>query len=81
MIKEKCKRIYILIKDFNRFMYDYTLHIGKKYFCRYCLQTFNTAEILKSNIKDCMKINDKQMIKMPKKGDSKIMRGKQNHHL
>ena len=55
--------------------------LEKKHFCRYCLQTFNTAEILKSNIKDCMKINDKQMIKMPKKGDSKIMRGKQNHHL
>ena len=67
MIKEKGKIHYFLIKDINKFMHDYTLHLGKKHFCHYCFQAFSTAEILKSNVKDSIKINDKQMIKMPKK--------------
>ena len=37
LIKEALKKHYVLIKDFNRFMYEYTLHRGRKYFCRYCL--------------------------------------------
>ena len=38
-------------------------------FCRYCLQSFNIEEILKCHIKDCFKINGKQKIIMPKKGE------------
>ena len=60
-------------------MYDYTMHLGRKHFCHYFLQTFSTAEILKSKVKGCVKINDKQMTKMPKKVNmlhSKIMREK-----
>ena len=38
-------------------MYDHTLHRGKKYFNRYCLQAFSTREILKRRIKDCLNIN------------------------
>ena len=41
-------------------MYDHNLHRGRKHFCRYCLQAFSAEEILKSNIKDCFKINGKQ---------------------
>ena len=70
---------YVLIKDFDTFMYDHTLHRGRKHFCRYCLQAFRTEEILKRHIKDCFKINDKQRIIMPKKGEyvnSKIMNEK-----
>ena len=33
------------------------------------LQAFKTEEILKHHIKDCFKINNKEMIKMPKKGE------------
>ena len=29
------KKHCVLIKDFNTFIYDYTLHRGRKYFCRY----------------------------------------------
>ena len=36
-------------------------------FCHY-LQAFSAEEILKRHIKDCFKINGKQEIKMPKKG-------------
>ena len=63
------KRHYVLIKDCNTFMYDHTLHRGRKHFCRYCLQACSTEEILKSHIKDCFKINGKQRIIMPKKGE------------
>ena len=44
-------------------MYDYTQHRGRKHFCRYCLQTFRTADVLKCHINHCFKINGKQSIK------------------
>ena len=61
------KKHYFLIKDFNTFMYDHTLHRGNTHFCCYCLQAFKTAEKLKCHVKDCFKINGKQTIKMLKK--------------
>ena len=69
MTEEKDKKHYALIKDFNTFIYDHTLHCGRKHFGRYCLQAFSTAEILTSHVNDCLKINRKQMIKMPKTGE------------
>ena len=68
-IGEKDKKHYVLINYFNTFMYDHTLHLGKKHFCCYCLQAFSTEEILKHHIKDCVKINSKKCIIMPKKGE------------
>ena len=53
LIGEKVKRHYVLIKNFNTFMYDHTLHRGRKHFCCYCLQDFRTKTILKRHIKDC----------------------------
>ena len=47
-------------------MNDHTLHHGRIHVCCCCLQTFCTEEILKLHIKDCFKINSKQMIGMPK---------------
>ena len=67
LIGEKGKRHYPLIKDFNTFLYDDTLHRGRKPFCCFCLQTFSTEKILICHVKDCLKINGRQMIKMPKK--------------
>ena len=46
LIKEKGKRHYVLLKDFNTFMYNHTLHHEKRHFCRYYLQAFSTEEIL-----------------------------------
>ena len=68
MIGEEDKRHYALIKDFNTFMYDHTIHRGRKYSCCYCLQVFSTEEMLKRHIKDCFKINGKQRIMILKKG-------------
>ena len=39
------------------------------HFCRYSLQVSSTEEILKSQIKDCFKINDKKRIILPGKGE------------
>ena len=50
LIGEGEKNDYVLIKGFNAFMYDYTLHHGRKYFSCYCLQAFRTADVLKCHI-------------------------------
>ena len=66
LIGEEDKRHYVLIKNFNTFMYDHTLHCGRTHFCCYHLQAFTNEEIIKCHVKDCFKINGKQMIKMQK---------------
>ena len=43
--------------------------VEEKNFCHYCLHAFITEEILKRHIKDCFKINAKQITIMPKKGE------------
>ena len=59
---------YVFVKVFNTFIYDHTLlHHGRKIFCRYCLQSFSTEEILKRHVKDCFITNLKQRIIMLKK--------------
>ena len=49
---EEGKRHYVLIKDFNTFLCDHSIHRKRKHFCCYCLHAFNTEEILKCHIKD-----------------------------
>ena len=68
LISNDNKRHYTYIKDFNRFMYKKTKHHCKKHFCISCLQCFSTKEILNSHIKNCLIINKKQNIIMPKFG-------------
>ena len=67
MIGEEGKRQFVLIKYFNTFMYDHTLHHEKKYFCRFYSESFSAKEIFQHHIKDCFKINGKQRIITPKK--------------
>ena len=55
-------------------MYDHSLNRGRKHLCRYCLQAFTSEEILKRYIKGCFRINDKETIKMPKKGEYVIFK-------
>ena len=69
LIGEEATIHHVLIKDFNTFMYDHTLHCGRKHFCCYCLQAFSTEKMLKCHVKDCFKINGKQMIKMTKNNE------------
>ena len=67
-IEAEGKNHYVLFKDFDIFIYDHILHRRRKHFCRYCLQSFSTSEILKRHFKDCFETNGKQRIKARKKG-------------
>ena len=69
LIRKREKRHSVMIKDFNTFMYEHSLHRGSKHFCHSCLHVFTTEEILMRHIKDCFKINGKQTIKMSKKSE------------
>ena len=69
MIDQEGKKHYVLIKHLTTLMYDHTLHRGRNHFCRYYLQVFSTTEILKCHVNDCVKINGKQRIRIPKKGE------------
>ena len=43
--------------------------VEEKHFCCYCLQPFSREETLNCHVKDYFKINGKQMIKIPEKGE------------
>ena len=62
LIGEQGKRNYVLIKDFNTFMYNHTLHRGRKHVCHCCLKAFSTKGILKCHVKDMLKIDLKLMV-------------------
>ena len=65
LIEEEGKRHYVLIKEFDTFMYDYTLHRGRKHFC---LQAFS----IQKNVKMWMT----KILKKVNTLDSKTMKGK-----
>ena len=58
---------YIYIKDFNRLVFTFTKHKGKKHFCMHCLQCFYSNESLAKHRVNCIAINGVQAIKMPEK--------------
>ena len=59
LITEDENKHYVLIKDFNRMMYNKTKHKEKKHFCMYCLQNFSTEQILLKHKDNCMVVNGK----------------------
>ena len=71
---------HALVIDFNTFIYDHSLHRGRKNVCHYCLPAFIIEEILKRHVQYCYKINS-QTVKMAKKDEyvkSKIFERKIN---
>ena len=42
---------YVLIKDFNKFMYQQTKHKERKHFCMHCLQCFSSERVLNNHKK------------------------------
>ena len=73
LITENKNNHYVLIKDFNKFMYNQTKHEHRKHFCMHCLQCFSSDRVL-SNHKDiCIQVNGTQAIKMPTK-DNNILK-------
>ena len=47
LLGEEGKMNYVLIKNFNTFMYDYTLHCGRKQYCHFCLLAISTEKNIK----------------------------------
>ena len=77
LITEGENNHYVLIKDFNKFMFNQTKHEHRKHFCMYCLQCFSREDVLTEHKNNCISINGKQAINMPEKGDKVYFK---NHH-
>ena len=60
------KSDYVLIKDFDRFMFQKTKNKNKKWFSKNCLQCFSSTNVLTKHKEDCLKINGKQSVKLEK---------------
>ena len=73
LITEDKNKHYVLIKDFNRFMFNQTKHEGKKHFCMHCLQCFSSEEVLSTHKDNCIQVNGTQAVKMPDK-DNNILK-------
>ena len=70
LITKDEKKHYVLIKDFNTFMYNQSKHKERKHFCMYCLQCFSSERILANHVNNCLTINGAQAINMPKQGEN-----------
>ena len=70
LITEDEKKHYVLIKDFNAFMYNQIKHKNKKHFCMYCLQCFSSERIFANHVNNCLTINGNQAINMSKQGEN-----------
>ena len=77
LITEGENNHYVLIKDFNKFMFNQTKHEHRKHFCMHCLQCFSREDVLTEHKNNCISINGEQAIKMPEKGAKVYF---QNHH-
>ena len=70
LITKDEKKHYVLIKDFNAFMYNQSKHKEKKHFCVFCLQCFSSESVLVKHANNCLTINGKQAINIPKQGEN-----------
>lgn len=73
LITEKENKHYVLIKDFNRFMYNKTKHEHRKHFCMHCLQCFSSESVFNNHKDNCIQVNGTQAVKMPDK-DKNILK-------
>lgn len=78
LITEEKNQHYILIKDFNKLIFDQTKHKCKKHFCMHCLQCVSSEDVLTKHKTNCMVINGEQAIKMPSKDNNELKY--QNYH-
>ena len=73
LITKNENKHYVLIKDFNKFMYNQTKHEHRKHFCMRCLQCFSSDRVLNNHKDNCIQVNGTQAIKMPTK-DNNILK-------
>ena len=64
------KKYYVLIRDFNRFMYNQSKHQHNKHFCLSCLECFSPKDVLEKHTTTCLIINYRQDINMPKEAEN-----------
>ena len=62
LLIEDDKSHYVYIKDFNTFMFHQTKNKNKKWFCKSCLQSFSSENVLIKHKQDCLSINGVQSI-------------------
>ena len=67
LITKNENKHYVLIKDFNKFMYNQTKHKERKHFCMHCLQCFSSDRVLNNHKENCIQVNGTQAIRMPNK--------------
>ena len=67
LITENENKHYVLIKDFNKLMYNQTKHKERKHFCMYCLQCFSSERVLTNHKENCIQLNGTQAVNMPDK--------------
>ena len=53
LLTENENKHYVLMKDFNRFMFKQTKHKNKKRFCMHCLQCFSSERVLNNHKDNC----------------------------
>ena len=73
LVTENENKHYVLIKNFNKFMYNQTKHKERKHFCMQCLQCFSSDRVLNNHKENCIQVNGTQGIKMPDK-DNNILK-------
>ena len=76
-MKKQINSHYVLIKNFNSLMYNFTKHKDTKHFCRRCLHCFSSKILLERHKADCFPINGTQAIEMPAEGSKIYFK---NHH-
>ena len=72
LITEEKNKHYVLIEDFNRFMYNQTKHKESKHFCMHCLQCFSSERVLNDHKDNCITVNGTQAVKMPDKNNNTL---------
>ena len=70
LITENDNKHYVLIKDFNRFMFNQTKYEGKKHFCMHCLQCYSSERVLNNHKDNCIQVNGTQAVKKPDKNNN-----------
>ena len=60
------KSHYVYIKDFNTFMFHKTKNKNKKWFCKSCLQSFSSEDVLIKHRENCLSIRGQQSINLEK---------------
>ena len=73
LITEGENKHYVLIKDFNSFMFNQTKYEGRKHFCMHYLQCFSSERVLSTHKDNCIQVNGTQAVKMPDK-DNNILK-------